>query len=139
LLGRAIAAALADPEGFERRLVDRLSVTLFLLVPLLASFLQLLLRRAGRFWLEHFVFALHVQTVGFLALTVAVLLDRLLDTNLFAGLALLATGAYLFLALRTAYGLRWLSSLLVTVALATTHLLAAGLAMLGLIVISGLL
>ena len=134
--GRLLTAALSDPEAFERRLLDHLPVALFLLVPALASLLQLLLRSARRFWLEHFVFALHVHSFGFLLLAAAAPLDHALGTDLFGVLAVLGSLAYLALAIRRAYAVRWRRTIPVTGILGALYVLAAGLTMIALLVVT---
>jgi hypothetical protein len=139
LPGRLLVAALRDPQGFERRLLDHFPVAVFLLVPVLASLLQLLLRPARRFWLEHLVFALHVHTFGLFALATATLLNRALATDLFGAVAVFGSGVHLALALRRAYAARWRRVIPVTIVLAVAYTLAVAVVMFLLAVVTAAL
>jgi hypothetical protein len=97
----------ATPER-RTELADRLSSdvvalvakAMFLLVPLFAALLALFFRRAGRFYVEHLVFALHLHAFGFLLQAIAVgLRVGWLRAATLAGIV-----AYLFMALRAVYG-----------------------------------
>ncbi len=77
----------------------KLGNMLFALVPVFALVVGLLWRRAGRFYAEHLVFALHVHAFAMLALTAATLAPAPLNV-----LALAAISAHLFVALRRVYG-----------------------------------
>ena len=101
-----------DPRAAMRTLTtafwDMAPKVAFLLLPVLAFILKLLYVRRRRLYVEHFVFALHVQSVAFLALTVTVLVR-----NGWVGLVLfLALTAYTYLAMRRVYGQGWFRTLL---------------------------
>jgi hypothetical protein len=77
----------------------RLGNMIFALVPVFALFVALLWRRAGRFYAEHLVFALHAHAFAMLALTAAALAPGPLSA-----LPLATIPAHLFVALRRVYG-----------------------------------
>ena len=63
---RAIAA---DPAGYVDRLLQYISWTLFLLMPLLGGLLWLFFRRGRPFYLPHFLFAINLHTTFFVLLS----------------------------------------------------------------------
>jgi hypothetical protein len=73
----------------------------FLMMPLFAFILKLLYVRRKRFYVEHFVFALHVHAMAFVLFTVGMLASS--DTPLRGLLALWMT-LYVFLAMKKVYG-----------------------------------
>lgn len=93
-------------------MLARLPTAMFILLPVFALILKLLYVRSGRYYVEHFVFALHYHAFAFLTFTLMVVLPiRPLPAIL--GLWL---GAYLWIALRRVYGqsafwtsFKWLS------------------------------
>lgn len=82
-------------ESFSHELPD----ALFLLVPGLALALAILYHRSGRFYVEHLVFAFHIQAFSFAALTVGLIPIPFLSTLI--GCSIIV---YLFLALGNVYG-----------------------------------
>lgn len=72
----------------------------FLMMPLFALFLKVLYFRQNRYYVEHFVFALHVHSLLFVLLTVGMLFQF---PALIAALALWMMG-YVFLAMKRVYG-----------------------------------
>jgi hypothetical protein len=73
---------------------------MFVLVPVFALLLKLLFRRAGRFYAEHFLFALHFHAFAFFVLAFFLALP-LGDMS---WLTQVLIAGYLFLALRRVYG-----------------------------------
>jgi hypothetical protein len=81
-------------------LEENAPIGVFVMMPLFAAILKLLYLRRKRFYVEHFVFALHTHAFAFLTGTAVLLLDR--DE---LGIAVLAwVAVYLFLALKRVYG-----------------------------------
>lgn len=79
----------------------------FVMMPLSALILKLLYRRRKRFYVEHFVFALHVHSFVFFLGTVILLTD----SDPLDAVLLLWFLVYLFLALKRVYGDGWLRTL----------------------------
>lgn len=80
-----------------RRLAPR---TVFALVPFFALLLRVLYHRSGRYYVEHFIFALHLRAFVF-----ALLIATLLIPGAWAGQILFIWALiYTFLALRKVYG-----------------------------------
>ena len=86
-----------------------LPVSLILFVPFLAFALKILYLRSRTLYVDHLVFAVHLQSALFLALATGWALSRLADAGLFttaliyAGIALLFLTIYLPLALHRVY------------------------------------
>lgn len=71
-----ILDGLYEPRlAFERSL-DNLPVAMFLMLPIYAGLLALLYVQKRRYFVEHLVFAVHVQTFVFLALIILLLLPN---------------------------------------------------------------
>lgn len=86
-------------------------------IPLFALLMKLLFLRRDRYYVEHLVFALHVHAFAFVLLAIA----ALVSDDLIVSLALLAVGAYLYLALWKAYEARWWTSALRLLVIGTVH------------------
>ncbi len=83
-------------EAFE----ENAPLGVFVMMPLFALILKLLYVRRKRFYVEHFVFALHVHAFAFLTLTMILLIP----SPLVGTLLLIWFLVYLFVALRRVYG-----------------------------------
>jgi Protein of unknown function (DUF3667) len=64
-------AANVDRQAFARELAHLLPEMLFFCLPILALMLTLAFHRSGRFYIEHMIFALHIQAFVFLAMIIA--------------------------------------------------------------------
>jgi len=92
-------AVRAIGEGVQ----DRLPTGMFLLVPAFALLLGLAYRSRRRYYVEHFVFALHVHAAGFLLMTLSALAEALFLAEWIGGVTLLLIMHHLFVALRRIY------------------------------------
>jgi hypothetical protein len=121
------AQALLDSffSGLERTV----PTTLIFFVPILAMALKLLYLKQPFFYVDHLVFALHFQSVIFLALLLAGLANILGLSGLFSGILtyvvviLLVTPLYLLLALKRVYSQTWPWTAVKTVVLGLLYLL----------------
>lgn len=87
-------------EILKREMIERSPLAIFLLLPIYAAILALLYIRSRRYYVEHFVFALHVHAFVFLLFA----LDPLLDSwAVLSRLLVLWVVVYGFLALRRVY------------------------------------
>lgn len=113
----AACRRILTPDGkgltsFFSRMIDGIPVGLFVLLPAMALALKILYPLSRRFYVEHLLFVLHFHAFVFLALTVQVLLSRVLALvrlpEALATIAGLAVGiyipVYLFKAQRRVYG-----------------------------------
>ena len=69
-----IVSTLDDPFGFVEDFVEQLPVALFFLVPAYAFLLKLLYVRQKKYYVEHFVFALHLHSFAFILFTILLLI-----------------------------------------------------------------
>ncbi len=67
---------LHDPSVIPRRLIANMPIAMFCLLPVLGLILAVFHFRKKRFYVEHLVFAIHVQTFAFLIYSVALLLPE---------------------------------------------------------------
>lgn len=81
-------------------IVTTLPKAMFVFVPVFALLLKLLYRRSGRFYAEHFLFALHFHAFSFLTLGLSLVVLR----GSVRPLQQIIILGYLFLALRRVYG-----------------------------------
>ncbi|MYA32819.1 MAG: DUF3667 domain-containing protein [Gemmatimonadales bacterium] len=65
---------LHDPSVIPRRLIANMPIAMFFLLPVLGLILAAFHLRKKRFYVEHLVFAIHIQTFAFLIYSVALLL-----------------------------------------------------------------
>jgi len=95
------------PEAARTRAFHAIATTLpkamFVLVPVFALLLRLLYRKSGRFYAEHFLFALHFHAFAFLALAFGLVLSSVLGLGRAPVMQWVVVG-YLFLALRRVHG-----------------------------------
>ncbi|MEM7218800.1 MAG: DUF3667 domain-containing protein [Pseudomonadota bacterium] len=105
----SLVQLLVAPDVFIGRLNEKLPFAMLLLLPAYAGVLWLLFRSASRYYVEHLVFALHVHAFGFIVLSIGALAPaRFGALAALASLAaLLATGLYVLLAMRTYYAAGW--------------------------------
>ena len=64
---------LHDPSVIPRRFIANMPIAMFFLLPILGLILAVLHFRKKRFYVEHLVFAIHIQTFWFLIYSVALL------------------------------------------------------------------
>lgn len=104
--GARLDAAVGDDlPGFQEDVVDALATFALLLAPASGLLLVLLYRR--RFLVEHVVFAVHFHVFVFALLSAQLVIERGDDHPVADSIVLVLLVAYLFLALRRAYGGRW--------------------------------
>ena len=101
-------AAVADPAGFNRRVMGYLPRTFFLLVPVFAGIVALFYRR--RAFSQHLIFALHLHAAVFLTQALSEGADYTYSTTISEAVGFLVglfTIAYALLAFKRVYGERW--------------------------------
>ena len=115
---------LADPAGFQRRVIENMPRAFFVLVPGFAGILALLFRK--RRFMQHLFYALHLFTVAFLALAIGELAKFTHSLGIVAAfqiLAWVAIIAYTLISLRRVYAESWPKLLTKSVALAALYML----------------
>lgn len=116
LIARLFLSAMVDlfhdPSLFIQRFIGNLPIAMFFLLPFLAAALAICYRRRKRFFVEHLVFAMHVQTFSFVVLT-AVLLIPYASVGVWVNLILpLLLPLYGLVALRRFYGDGWIRTVI---------------------------
>jgi len=125
-----------DPEfgkSYWKKIVSKISIALFLLLPIFTLFMSLLYIRHKWNYTQHLVFVFNVQTVFFLLLIFFNIFDRVLDTEagilIFIPLFLF----YLFKAMRNFYEQHWFKTFIKFILL---NILYFTLSIVGLVIVS---
>lgn len=93
-----------NPEVAYTYFISKLPIVIFLFMPFFALFIKLLYIRKNRYtYMEHLIFAFHVQSMMFVLLIFTIILDYFLKTSMFTSLALFAFLFYLYKAMRRFY------------------------------------
>ena len=96
-----------DPSLVGERVISNLPIAMFFLLPLYALILAAFYIRKKRFFVEHLVFAIHVQTFVFMAYTLSMLLPEAGPIAWIALICVLIPYPYFVIALRRYYGDGW--------------------------------
>jgi len=108
--------AVKDPQSYGGelgdRILSRISVALFFLLPVFTLFVSLLYIRSKFNYTEHLVFVFHTQTVFFILLLLFIILGRIVDSNSVPMIFLPLFLIYLYLALRKFYGQGWFKTII---------------------------
>ncbi len=124
LMRQKIARAVENPRDFVGALIDRMPYMMFLLLPVFALFLKLMYLRAGRLYMEHLIFTLHMHALAFFAFTAGVLMEEwgspwVQEAGLWV---LLSPFLYLFLAMQRVYEQSFLKTAFKTTLLLSVYL-----------------
>ena len=96
-----------EDEGYWTELLDRIlsrvSVALFFLLPIFTLMVSLLYIRRKYNYTENLVFVFHVQTVFFLLLLIFMIMARILDSDVVIPIFLVVFMIYLYKAMRNFY------------------------------------
>jgi hypothetical protein len=101
-----------------RELLQQAPKAAFLLLPVYALILKLLYVRRKRYYVEHFIFALHVHAFVFLIFFLMLIIPEWLDFIL-----LLTVPIYIWLALKRVYAQGWIKTTIKWLALGWLYLL----------------
>jgi hypothetical protein len=88
--------------------IDNAPTGVFLMMPVFALILKLLYARRKRFYVEHFVFALHTHSFAFLLFTIMMVAG----VDWLAALLLVWFAVYVFLAMKKVYAQGWIRTFL---------------------------
>jgi len=94
------------------RVLSRISVALFFLLPIFTLIVSLLYIRRKFNYTENLVFVFHIQTVFFLLLLIFLIIDRIVDSDIGILIFTLTFMIYLYKAMRNFYGQGWFKTLL---------------------------
>ena len=95
---------LHNPWLAGERLENNLPITMFFMLPVFALLLALFYRKKRRFYVEHFVFSIHVHVAAFAVFTVMVFVPDAMIGGILDQILLLALAVYNFVALQRYYG-----------------------------------
>lgn len=108
--------AIEDPENFGAQLMDRvlsrISVALFFLLPIFTLVVSLLYIRRKYNYTENLVFVFHVQTVFFLLLLIFLIANRIIPSNAIYFIFTLTFMIYLYKAMKRFYGQGWFKTII---------------------------
>lgn len=116
-------------KGFMKKIISKLSIGLFIFLPLFALFFKLLYYRKHMNYMEHLVFVFHTQTVFFLLMIIYILITLVSDFESAAPYMLLFL-VYLYMALRKFYQQGWFKTLVKFFILNIIYINIGGIAML---------
>lgn len=129
-----------DPVEAQRLISERfmtyLSTGVFLLVPLFAFYLKILYAGSRRYFVEHFVFALHLHAAVFLLAAVAAPLRWLLDQGWVGRAMMVAVIVYTYLALARLHHQRMIVTAVKMAVLTLAYGLSLAIVALGVLVVS---
>ena len=126
-----------DPSVIGERVIGNLPIAMFFLLPLYALILAAFYMRKGRFFVEHLVFAIHVQTFVFMAYTISLLLRGAGPIGWIGPIFLLIQYPYFVVALRSYYGDGWLWSVAKSIGVLTLYSVVSGPAFLVSVFVTG--
>ena len=95
---------LHTPQLAGERLQNNLPITMFFMLPVFALLLALFYRKKRRFYVEHFVFSIHVHVAVFAVFTVLALVPEAMTGGILDQVLLLALAVYNVVALVRYYG-----------------------------------
>ena len=128
----------ANPEQAGAAMLSRLPWMIFLLVPVAAVWLRLLLRKRERYYVPHLVASTHLHTAILSFLTLSQLTEFLPGPDVVGAALALYLPVYVARSLRRIYGLSWFSTLWRLALISFAHLLALLAALFGSVVLAGL-
>ena len=115
-----------DPSVVGERVISNLPIAMFFLLPLYALILAAFYIRKKRFFVEHLVFAIHVQTFVFMAYTVSMLLPEAGPIAWVALICVLIPYPYFVIALRRYYGDGWVWTVAKSIGVLTLYSVVFG-------------
>ena len=129
----SVRRALADPVALNQHLYELFPKMMFGLVPFFALVLWALFARAGRYLIEHMVFAVHFHSFLFLFGTVLIVVRPLLWTGVIDALFFLPAAGYLLIAMRRVYRQGWARTAVKEIILLAAYYVVFVASMLGII------
>lgn len=120
-------------KSYWKKIVSKISIALFLLLPIFTLFMSLLYIRHKWNYTQHLVFVFNVQTVFFLLLIFFNLFDRVLDTDTGTLIFIPLFLFYLFKAMRNFYEQHWFKTFIKFILLNILYFI---LSLVGLVIVS---
>ena len=121
--------AVEDPENYGTEFIDRIlsrvSVALFFLLPLFTLIVSLLYLRRKFNYTENLVFVFHVQTVFFLLLLLFIVIGRIFNSDGIVWIFLIIFMIHLYMSMRQFYQQGWFKTLVKYILLNTAFMFLA--------------
>lgn len=118
-----------NPGTFLNYFINKLPFIIFFYLPVFALFIWLLYLRRPFNYMEHLIFAFHVQTTFFILMTISLITDYIFSTDLFTGIMIFVFLFYLYKAMRKFYGQRRFKTIVKFILLNFIFLILAFIAM----------
>lgn len=94
----------ANPNVAYNYFISKLPIVIFLFMPIFALFIKFIYIRKNKYtYMEHLVFAFHVQSLLFVLLIFSEIFDYIFLTSFFTSMAFLLFAVYLYKAMRRFY------------------------------------
>jgi arsenate reductase-like glutaredoxin family protein len=91
-------------QNFSKTYISKIPIVLFFTLPFFTLFLTLFYIRSKFNYTEHLIFVFHQQTVFFIILLLATILDRIFNINILTTLSWFIFAVFLFMAMKRFYG-----------------------------------
>ena len=114
---------LHDPAVVPRRFLANMPVAMFCLVPVLGLVLAVLFRRRKRFYVEHLVFAMHMQSLTFCIYALALLIPDAGPGTWIRAVLALTPYPYFVIALKRYYENGWIRTTAKSIGVTTLYAL----------------
>ena len=111
-------------EGFNHMLLKGVSYMMFVLMPLFAAVIFILHRKKAMHYIGTLVFSIHYHSFVFLILTLAFIVDRIIDVSIIFFIPIVLSPIYLLLALRRVYGDSFLRTLMKTTVIGISQIVS---------------
>ncbi|SFV34690.1 DUF3667 domain-containing protein [Thermoflavifilum thermophilum] len=119
-------------DVLREKILHHIPQVMFFLLPLFALLLELHFSKKKYYFSDHIIFSLHFHIFYFLLAVVALLLESLLNTDLFMLMSLLLW-IYLILALRRVYQNSWFKTILKSISIGFLYTIVISMVMAGLL------
>jgi hypothetical protein len=107
VLFRQRIRTIRKPDEVIHNYVGSTAWAILCLIALMSGVLALLYWRQRRYYVEHFVFLMHQHSAGFMALTVFLIINKVVPLGPIWLLVMVWIGVHLWLSLRNYYGQGW--------------------------------
>lgn len=123
-------------EVLKDEVFANLSLAMFLLLPVFASLLWLIVRKISPYYIDSLIFSIHFHTVVFIIFSVGALTDLVISSDIVYQILVLLVAMYLLLSLKRVYGLNWKKAISRTIGLGFSYAFIFGISYLVILGIS---
>ncbi len=113
-------------DELKKELFSNLSWAMFLLLPLFAAMLWLMVRKISPYYIDSIIFSIHFHSVVFMLLTIEVLTEMVDRYGYIDLIIVAAIVGYLLLSLRRVYDLKWGTAVWRTLGLGISYAIIFG-------------